>query len=137
MTDLSEMKVGDRLPELRFGPITRATLALYAGASGDHNPIHIDSDFAKTAGFDDVFAHGMLTMAELGRLVSVWSGIERVRSISTKFSAITHVADEIVCSGEIIKEEVVSGERILTVKIQARTSPETQTAIGETTVVAD
>ena len=41
----------------------RATLALFAGASGDHNPIHIDLDVARSAGLDDVFAHGMLSMA--------------------------------------------------------------------------
>lgn len=44
-------KVGDLLPELSFGPVTRTMLALYAGASLDHNPIHIDSDFANCAAF--------------------------------------------------------------------------------------
>ena len=45
-------------------------LALFAGASGDHNPIHIDIDFARKAGMPDVFAHGMLSMAWLGRLLT-------------------------------------------------------------------
>jgi acyl dehydratase len=53
-------------------PISRATLALFAGASGDHNPIHIDLDVARSAGLDDVFAHGMLSMAYLGRLLTGW-----------------------------------------------------------------
>jgi acyl dehydratase len=44
-------------------PVSRATLALYAGASGDDNPIHIDLDAAHEAGLDDVIGHGMLTMA--------------------------------------------------------------------------
>lgn len=39
--------------------ITRARLALFAGGSGDCNPVHIDIDVARTAGFDDVFAQGM------------------------------------------------------------------------------
>jgi acyl dehydratase len=47
----------------RVPPVSRATLALYAGASGDHNPIHIDLDAAREAGLDDVIGHGMLTMA--------------------------------------------------------------------------
>ena len=54
------VSVGDVLPPLSLPPVTRATLALYAGASGDHNPIHIDVDFARAAGMPDVFAHGML-----------------------------------------------------------------------------
>ena len=65
--------VDDELPELNIPPITRTTLALFAGASGDHNPIHIDLDFARAAGQDDVFAHGMLTMAYIGRLLTGWA----------------------------------------------------------------
>ena len=58
-----DIAVGDRVVNKTFPPISRHTLALYCGASGDHNPIHVDLDFAKKAGFDDVFAHGMLVMA--------------------------------------------------------------------------
>ena len=47
---MSDITVGTEIPALKFAPINRTTLALYAGASGDHNPIHIDSDFAKKAG---------------------------------------------------------------------------------------
>jgi acyl dehydratase len=53
-------------------PVSRLGLALYCGASGDHNPIHVDIDFAKAAGMPDVFAHGMLSMAWLGRLLTNW-----------------------------------------------------------------
>ena len=62
-----ELNVGDHLPVLSTNKISRTTLALYAGASGDFNPIHIDIDFAKSAGLDDVFAHGMLSMAYFQR----------------------------------------------------------------------
>ena len=56
--NLSNVQVGDQLPELELPPITREQLALFDGASGDHNPIHIDIDFARRAGMPDVFAHG-------------------------------------------------------------------------------
>ena len=62
--------VGDRIVHKTFPPITRHMLALYCGASGDHNPIHVDIDFAKAAGFPDVFSHGMLVMAYLGPRLS-------------------------------------------------------------------
>ena len=55
--------VGERLVHKTFPAISRHTLALYCGASGDHNPIHVDIDFARKAGFPDVFSHGMLVMA--------------------------------------------------------------------------
>ena len=68
--NLNNASVGDKIPDLVIEPITRSTLALYAGASGDHNPIHIDLDFAKESGMKDVFAHGMLIMAYLGKAVT-------------------------------------------------------------------
>ena len=61
----ASVTVGALLPPLELAPITRLDLALYAGASGDHNPVHVDIDFARAAGLDDVFAHGMLSMAYL------------------------------------------------------------------------
>ena len=64
------LAVGERIVHKTFPPITRHTLALYCGASGDHNPIHVDIDFAKAAGFPDVFAHGMLVMAYLGQALT-------------------------------------------------------------------
>ncbi|MGW6457527.1 MaoC/PaaZ C-terminal domain-containing protein, partial [Streptomyces sp. NPDC055078] len=63
---------------LEVGRISRTRLALYAGASGDHNPMHIDLDVARSAGSDDVFAHGMLMMAYLGRVVTDWFPQDRV-----------------------------------------------------------
>ena len=64
------LAVGERVVHKTFPPITRHTLALYCGASGDHNPIHVDLDFASTAGFPDVFSHGMLVMAYLGQALT-------------------------------------------------------------------
>jgi acyl dehydratase len=68
-----EVAEGDRLPELSV-PVTRADLVRYAGASGDFNPIHWNERFATEVGLPDVIAHGMLTMALSGRLVSEWVG---------------------------------------------------------------
>ena len=53
--NLDNVTVGDKIPHLMIDPIKRSTLALYAGASGDHNPIHIDLDFAKKVGMTQIF----------------------------------------------------------------------------------
>jgi len=98
------VQVGDTLPLLETEPISRLTLALYCGASGDHNPIHVDADFARSAGRDDVFAHGMLGMAYLARLVTGWAPQRAIRSLSTRFVAITHVGDRITCSGTVVEK---------------------------------
>ncbi|SDW97378.1 Acyl dehydratase [Saccharopolyspora shandongensis] len=99
------------LPPLSLPPISRAALALFAGASGDHNPIHIDLDNARSAGFDDVFAHGMLSMAYLGRLLTGWMPQSALRSFSVRFVAITPVHGRPTCTGEVTGIEDVDGER--------------------------
>ena len=54
--------------------VNRALLKQYADASGDHNPIHQDEAFAKSVGLPDVIAHGMLTMALVGKYVTEIAG---------------------------------------------------------------
>ena len=108
-----EVKVGTELPPLPTDLISRLTLALYCGASGDHNPIHVDIDFARSAGLDDVFAHGMLGMAYLARLVTGWVPQRSIRALNTRFVAITQVGDRITCSG-IVAEKLADQQVRLT-----------------------
>lgn len=104
MPTFAEINVGDALPPLTTKEITRTTLALFAGASGDHNPIHIDIDFAKRAGMPDVFAHGMLNMAYLGRLLTGWVPQSALREFTTRFVAITQVHAVITCTGKVVEK---------------------------------
>ncbi|MCP2260369.1 MaoC like domain-containing protein [Streptoalloteichus tenebrarius] len=69
----ADVAEGDQLPTTRF-QVTRADLVRYAGASGDFNPIHWNERFAREVGLPDVIAHGMLTMALAGRVVTDWAG---------------------------------------------------------------
>jgi acyl dehydratase len=94
--------VGTELPPLTVDPISRTTLALFAGASGDHNSIHLDIDVARSAGLDDVFAQGMLSMAYLGRLLTGWVPQERLRSWRVRFAAITPVHAQPTCTGRVV-----------------------------------
>ena len=69
----SDVEVGDALPSIT-ARLQRVNLVMYAGASGDFNPIHWNETFAKAVGLPDVIAHGMLTMATAGRVVTDWVG---------------------------------------------------------------
>lgn len=106
MSDVTfdSIAVGDNLPALTQREINRTTLALFAGASGDHNPIHIDIDFAKSAGMPDVFAHGMLNMAYLGHLLTAWVPQSAVREFSTRFVAITQLHAVVTCTGRVVEK---------------------------------
>jgi acyl dehydratase len=67
------VEVGTEIPAQEF-VVTRADLVRYAGASGDFNPIHWNQRFATSVGLPDVIAHGMLTMALVGRRLTSWAG---------------------------------------------------------------
>jgi acyl dehydratase len=73
---------------LEAGPITAVELALFATASGDHNPLHLDETVARAAGFERPIVHGMLTMAHLSRLVAGPFGATRVRALETRFTGV-------------------------------------------------
>lgn len=122
------------VPELRPGAISRTTLALFAGASGDHNPIHIDIDSARASGVDDVFAHGMLSMAYLGRLLTDWVPQSRILELSTRFTAITPVLAEPVFRAEITEIETIDGEQRAHLDLTAVLADGTKTLAGKAVV---
>jgi acyl dehydratase len=94
MPGYDEVEVGTELPARTF-PITRADLVRYCGASGDFNVIHWNERVAKAVGLPDVIAHGMLTMAEAGRLVTDWTGDPgAVESYTVRFSRPVVVPDD-------------------------------------------
>jgi len=123
-------QVGDALPDLTVDAVTRTTLALFAGSSGDHNPIHIDIDVARSAGFDDVFAQGMLGMAHLGRLLTNWAPQAHLRTFEVRFTAITPVNAVPVCRGVVAN--ITDG--IATVDIEVSLPDGTLTMVGRATI---
>ena len=116
--DTQNFAIGSTLPPLTLAPINRTTLALFCGASGDHNPIHIDLDFARSAGMPDVFAHGMLSMAYLARLLTVWVDQRKLRQFSARFTGITHLGHQITCTGRVVEQLEVHGEQRVRVEVQ-------------------
>ena len=84
----SEIEVGDTYREVVVDDLTRTQIVQYAGASGDYNPLHTDEVFAReVAGYPTVFAHGMLTMAMTGRMVTDYVGDGRLASFGGRFMA--------------------------------------------------
>ena len=85
---------GDALPSFEVR-LTRADLVRYAGASGDHNPIHWSDRVAGVAGLPGVIAHGMLSMALAGRVLTTWTGDPAsIVSYGTRFTRPVVVPDD-------------------------------------------
>lgn len=131
MKRFDDLQVGDKIPALELPPLSRLTLALYCGASGDHNPIHVDSDFAKSAGLPDVIAHGMLSMAWLARLLTNWVPQTAIRDYNVRFAAITQVHEKITCTAEVTEKFEEAGER------RVRLSLTTANADGQIRLAGD
>ena len=103
------IEVGTVLPEKVFY-LDRAMLKAYADASGDQNPIHQNEEFAKAVGLPNVIAHGMLTMALVGKFVTQWAGgSQHVKEFSGRFMKPVIVpADqkvELTVSGNVVAVE--------------------------------
>lgn len=86
---------------LRLPPIDRFTLARFGNASGDSNPLHLDPVFARAAGFDDVIAQGMLSMAYLGRWLTERVPQAHLRRFGARFLGVTRVGEAPVCTGRL------------------------------------
>jgi acyl dehydratase len=127
----SRINIGDTLPDLVLPPVDRTILALFSGASGDHHPIHIDVDYARRAGMPDVFAHGMLVMAWLGRLITQWAPQRNLRELNARFLGITHLGHIITCSGKVTEKLERDSEKLLRVEIRSTNQ------YGETKLLGD
>jgi acyl dehydratase len=103
--DFSQIKAGQSLPVLKK-QVTLEQIRAYAAASGDHNPIHLDDTFARSAGLPGVIAHGMLTMAFANQLVTDWLGDRSLlKRLQGRFAGMVLPEDELTCSGTVAHVE--------------------------------
>ena len=94
LPSFDSLTVGDELPPLSV-TIRRDQLVRYAGASGDFNPIHWNARVAGEVGLPDVIAHGMLTMAIAGRVVTAWvTDPAAVAEYGVTFTRVVPVPDD-------------------------------------------
>ncbi|HCV45391.1 MAG: MaoC family dehydratase [SAR324 cluster bacterium] len=128
------LNVGDEIPALTTPLVSRHILALYCGASGDHNPIHVDLDFAKSSGLDDVIAHGMLSAGYLAQMLTNWIPQSALRSFNNRFTAMTQIGDTVTCSGKIVEKFEKDGEKFVRLELYTNT-PQAQTIVAEAEVV--
>ncbi|MBO1017117.1 dehydratase [Achromobacter sp. SD115] len=133
----ASIAVGDSLPALKIPPISRKTLALYAGASADHHPMHIDLDYARSAGATDVFAHGMLSAAYVGRLLTDWVPQQRIRRLAMRFTGIMQLGAEPLCSARVAEKMVEDGEQRVRVTLSCADQHGVNKIVGEAVINLD
>lgn len=103
--DFENIQVGQSLPDLQK-QVTVEQINRYAQASGDHNPIHVDDTFARSAGLPGVIAHGMLTMAFANQFVTDWLGDRSLlKRLQGRFAGMVLPGDELTCSGTVASKD--------------------------------
>lgn len=96
---------GAPIPSL-IKQVTQEQINAYADVSGDHNPIHLDPAVARSVGLDGTIAHGMLSMAFLGELLTDWLATQASRGgwvsrLRVRFQGMVIPGDTVTCEGAL------------------------------------
>ena len=110
--------MGYEISETNIGPFDQNDLLKYAKASGDFNPIHLDKEFAKIIGLDNVIVHGMLIMAHLGKSIANSNSVSFLKNFSVQFCSITKLEERLICKGEVSKIEKNNQKKNITLKLK-------------------
>ena len=115
----ASLKVGDSKEQLLVDDLTRTQIVMYAGASGDYNPLHSDELFTtKIAGYPSVFAHGMLSMGATGRVLTDWFGADQLKKYGVRFVNQVWPGDTLTATATVdaIREE--DGEHLVDLTVE-------------------
>jgi acyl dehydratase len=100
----SDLAIGATMASVVAENLSRTQIVMYAGASGDYNPLHTDEIFAtKRAGYPSVFAHGMLTMGMTARVLTNWVGEGQLTSYSARFARQVWPGDTLAAVATVVR----------------------------------
>ena len=123
MTAVAEEKLffddvneGDEAPVVSHD-LTRTDLVMYAGASGDFNPMHHDEVKAKEAGLPSVFGHGMFSMGLLGRAITDYVGIGNLRNFKVRFTKQTWPGEKLTSKIAVTGKRKEDGENLVDLEV--------------------
>lgn len=125
-----DIAVGSEIPPLVKQPTTRQ-LVMWAGASGDYNPIHYDKDFAQSRGLPGVIVHGQLVCSFLGQLLTDWIGEPgSLRKLTCSYKGMNFPGETITSKGKVIRKYVKDGEHWVECQVWAENPRGEKTASG-------
>ena len=130
-----DVEVGMELPTLTKKPTT-TQLVMWAGASGDYNPLHFDKDFAQKLGFKTVLVHGRLKAAFLGQLMTDWIGDEGfLKKLTCQYRGNDFPGDDIIVKGKVTNKYIKDSEHYVECEIWTENPQGERTTPGTATVV--
>jgi acyl dehydratase len=118
MVSAAEVRVGDSRSLVLFDDLSRTQIVMYAGASGDYNPLHSDEVYTtKVAGYPSIFAHGMLSMGATGRLLTDWFGVDRLTRFGVRFVNQVWPGDALTATATVDAVRKEGGETLVDVTV--------------------
>lgn len=118
--------------------ITQEQLKQYADASGDHNPLHLDAQFAGTTQFGGIIAHGMLTLAFISEMMLAAFGRCWLESgsLRVRFKGAAYVGDSVETWGQVTKEEQKGPQQRIVCSVGVRNHENQQEIISGTAALS-
>ncbi|MDE3205034.1 MAG: MaoC family dehydratase N-terminal domain-containing protein [Acidobacteriota bacterium] len=112
-------KVGEVRSMVVADNITRTQIVMYAGASGDYNPLHSDEVYAtQVAGYPSIFAHGMLSMGATGRVLTDWFGVEALTHFGVRFVKQVWPGDTLTASARVSGVRQDAGSHLVDLAVE-------------------
>ncbi len=129
-----DVKEGDQAPE-RSRVLTRTDLVMYAGASGDYNPMHHDEVKAQQAGQPSVFGHGMFSMGFLGTAITDYVGVGNIRRYRARFAKQTWPDEELRTRIVVTGKRTEGGDHLIDLDVRLCNPDGEEKVVGEATAV--
>jgi acyl dehydratase len=107
-----DVEKGDAAPE-KTHELTRTDLVVYAGASGDFNPMHTDEVKAQEAGLPSVFGHGMFSAGMLASALTDYVGVGNLKSYKVRFTKQTWPGEQLITKIRVASKYEEDGERLV------------------------
>ncbi len=128
----SELNIGDSYQEEICNNLSRTQIVMYAGTSGDYNPLHSDEIFTtEIAGYPSVFAHGMLTMGMTGKMLTNYVGDGQLTYYGVRFTSQVWPGDTLTAKATVTDIREEDGQQVADIEVSTTNEEGTEVIKGK------
>ena len=128
----SELKIGDSYQEEICNNLSRTQIVMYAGTSGDYNPLHSDEILTtEIAGYPSVFAHGMLTMGMTGKMLTNYVGDGQLTYYGVRFTSQVWPGDTLTAKATVTDIREEDGQQVADLEVSTTNEEGTEVIKGK------
>ncbi len=134
----AQIKIGDTHSEIVVENLSRTQIVMYAGASGDYNPLHSDEVYTtQAAGYPSVFAHGMLTMGLTSKMLTNYVGDGRLTKFGVRFTNQVWPGDTLESTATIAAIREEGGQKLVDLTLSTKNQDGKEVVSGSATARID